>query len=73
MLTDGGAVEKAEIYGLRLLRYARNDVKTHFLSLRGAQRRSNLDFFNSSMDTVDTEFRQGNCIPAKVYCEKIFN
>jgi hypothetical protein len=30
-----------------LLRYARNDVKTHFLSLRGAQRRSNLDFFNS--------------------------
>jgi hypothetical protein len=32
---------------LRLLRSARNDVETHILSLRGAQRRSNLDFFNS--------------------------
>ena len=54
---DRGAVEKPVFEDLRLpafvdttagkLRYARNDTETHFLSLRGAKRRSNLDFFNS--------------------------
>jgi hypothetical protein len=48
---DSGAVEKLAIKKLRLLRFARNDTETHFLSLRGAQRRSNLDFFNSSTAT----------------------
>jgi hypothetical protein len=41
-----GVVEKPFIQRLRLLRFARNDTETHFSSLRGAQRRSNLDFFN---------------------------
>jgi hypothetical protein len=49
---DSGAVEKPIFLGLRLLRFARNDTETHFLSLRGAQRRSNLDFFNSPTATV---------------------
>ena len=42
-----GAVEKPNVNDLRLLRFARNDIETRFLSLRGAKRRSNLDFFNS--------------------------
>ena len=41
-----GLVAKPDIQRLRLLRFARNDTETHFLSLRGAKRRSNLSFGN---------------------------
>jgi len=41
-----GLVAKLNIWRLRLLRFARNDKETHFLSLRGAKRRSNLGFGN---------------------------
>jgi len=41
-----GPVAKPDIQRLRLLRFARNDSQMWFLSLRGAKRRSNLDFGN---------------------------
>jgi hypothetical protein len=55
IVCNTGAVEKPYIKSLRLLRFARNDTGTHFLSLRGAERRSNLDFFNSPTLANDIE------------------
>jgi hypothetical protein len=40
---------KIFMWRLRLLRFARNDIDTCLLSLRGAKRRSNLYFGNKSL------------------------
>ena len=50
----GGLLKKSHCDGgdcRAILRIARNDLKTHLVSLREAQRRSNLSFFNSPYGT----------------------